>query len=167
MLCSRFLKHTERHQHGRLYQASERVFDRGLSFYERTLKTVMRHQPVTLAVSIGLLLLTGWMFWVMPTGFLPSDDTGQITASTEAAQGISFESMARHQQALARIVGQDPNVAAYMSSVGASGSSASANAGRLVIRLKPRALRKLSADQVIAELRPKLTQVPGIRAFLQ
>jgi HAE1 family hydrophobic/amphiphilic exporter-1 len=167
MLCSRFLKHAGRHEHGRFYQASERVFERGLALYERTLRAVMRHQRLTMAASVALLLVTGWMFAVMPTGFLPSDDTGLVTATTEAAQGISFESMARHQQALARIVGQDPNVAAYMSSVGASGASASANSGRIVMRLKPRSERKLSADEVIAELRPKLAQVPGIRAYLQ
>src|SRR5207247_2485638 len=82
-------------------------------------------------------------------------------------QGISFQSMGEHQQALARIVGADPNVAAYMSSVGAGGPNASANGGRLVMRLKPRSERRLSADEVIAELRPKLAQVPGIRAYLQ
>jgi hydrophobic/amphiphilic exporter-1 (mainly G- bacteria), HAE1 family len=167
MLCSRFLKHADRESHGRFYQKSERVFTSSLAFYERTLRAVMRHDRLTLAASLGLLVLTGWMFAVMPTGFLPSDDTGSINASTEAAQGISFESMVLHQQALARVVGQDPNVAAFMSSVGASGASAAGNGGRFVIRLKPRGERKLSADQVIAELRPKLTQVPGIRAFLQ
>jgi HAE1 family hydrophobic/amphiphilic exporter-1 len=146
MLCSRFLKHAERHAHGRLYQASERVFERGLALYERTLRMVMRHQRATLAASVALLLVTGWMFAVVPTGFLPSDDTGLITATTEAAQGISFQSMAEHQQALARIVGADPNVAAYMSSVGAGGPNASANGGRLVMRLKPRSERRLSAD---------------------
>src|SRR4029434_9948775 len=107
------------------------------------------HQRLTLAASVGLLVVTGWLFGVMPTGFLPSDDTGLVTATTEAAQGISFQSMAQHQQALARIVGEDPNVAAYMSSVGASGATASANGGRIVMRLKPRSERKLSADEVI------------------
>src|SRR5207247_1994597 len=88
MLCSRFLKHAGRHAHGRLHQASERVFERGLALYERTLRMVMRYQRATLAASVALLLVTGWMFAVVPTGFLPSDDTGLITATTEAAQGI-------------------------------------------------------------------------------
>jgi HAE1 family hydrophobic/amphiphilic exporter-1 len=167
MLCSRFLNQGENRARGRFHGASERVFTSSLELYERTLRAVLRHQPLTLAVCLALLALTGWMFTTMPTGFLPSDDTGWITATTEAAQGVSFEGMARHQQALARIVGQDTNVAAYMSSVGASGSSATGNAGRLVIRLKPRAERALSADRVIAELRPKLAEVPGIRAYLQ
>jgi HAE1 family hydrophobic/amphiphilic exporter-1 len=167
MLCSRFLKSQHEQRHGRLYQASERAFASALGLYERTLQRVLAHPRVTLAVSLGLLVLTGWLFHAMPTGFLPSDDTGQIFAVTEAAQGTSFESMAEHQQALARIVGADRNVEAYMSSVGAGGSSATSNAGRMLIRLKPLSQRRLSADQVIEELRPKLAQVPGIRAFLQ
>jgi len=167
MLCSRFLKPPRDQQHGRFYQASERAFGASLAFYERTLRAVLRRRRTVLAVSLALLVVTGWLFQRMPTGFLPSDDTGQVYAVTEGAQGTSFESMARHQQALARIVGQDPNVEAYMSSVGAGGSSSTANAGRILMRLKPRTERKLSADQVIAELRPRLAQVPGIRAYLQ
>src|SRR5712692_3832483 len=103
----------------------------------------------------------------MPTGFLPSEDIGQAFAFTEAAQGISFEEMARHQQALAAVVAADPNVDAFMSSIGATGPNATSNSGRIFMRLKPRAQRKLTADQVIEELRPKLARVPGIRAFLQ
>jgi hydrophobic/amphiphilic exporter-1 (mainly G- bacteria), HAE1 family len=167
MLCSRFLKPPKEEKHGRFYQASERVFAGALALYERTLKVVLRHERITLAISVALLLLTGWMFAVMPTGFLPSDDTGQLTASTESAQGTSFEAMALHQQALAKIVMDDPNVAAHMSSVGSGGQASSSNAGRVVMRLKPHSERKLSADQVMAELRPKLAQIPGIQAFLQ
>jgi HAE1 family hydrophobic/amphiphilic exporter-1 len=87
--------------------------------YDRTLKAVLRHPRLTLAVSVALLVLTGWMFKVMPTGFLPSDDLSQIFVVTEGAQGASFASMREHQQALAKIVGEDPNVEAYMSSIGA------------------------------------------------
>ena len=167
MLCSRFLKPQQEQRHGRLYAASERVFERALALYERTLQSVLRHPRLTLAVSVALLVVTGVLFHVMPTGFLPSDDLGQIFAITEAQQGISFESMAEHQQAVARIIGADPNVDAYMSSIGASGPNATANSGRVFARLKPRAQRSLSADEVIEELRPKLAQVPGIRAFVQ
>jgi hydrophobic/amphiphilic exporter-1 (mainly G- bacteria), HAE1 family len=167
MLCSRFLKPQHQQRHGRLYQASERVFERSLALYERTLRVVLRHPRVTLGGSLALLLLTGWLFHIMPTGFLPSDDIGQIFAITEGPQGISFESMAEHQQAVARILGDDPNVDAYMSSIGASGPNATGNSGRVFARLKPRSERKLSADEVIEELRPKLAQVPGIRAFVQ
>ena len=167
MLCSRFLKPQQEQRHGRLYAASERVFERALALYERTLHSVLRHPRLTLAVSVALLVVTGVLFHVMPTGFLPSDDLGQIFAITEAQQGISFESMAEHQQAVARIIGADPNVEAYMSTIGASGPNATANSGRVFARLKPRAQRSLSADEVIEELRPKLAQVPGIRAFVQ
>jgi HAE1 family hydrophobic/amphiphilic exporter-1 len=167
MLCSRFLKPQHEQRHGRLYAASERVFERALALYERTLQSVLHHPRLTLAVSVALLVVTGVLFHVMPTGFLPSDDLGQIFAITEAQQGISFESMAEHQQAVARIIGADPNVEAYMSTIGASGPNATANSGRVFARLKPRAQRSLSADEVIEELRPKLAQVPGIRAFVQ
>ncbi|HEU0104807.1 MAG TPA: efflux RND transporter permease subunit [Vicinamibacteria bacterium] len=167
MLCSRFLKPQAEQRHGRFYAASERVFERALALYERTLQSVLRHPRLTLAVSVALLVVTGVLFHVMPTGFLPSDDLGQIFAITEAQQGISFESMAEHQQAVARIIGADPNVEAYMSTIGASGPNATANSGRVFARLKPRAQRSLSADEVIEELRPKLAQVPGIRAFVQ
>ncbi|HKC12977.1 MAG TPA: efflux RND transporter permease subunit, partial [Vicinamibacteria bacterium] len=125
------------------------------------------HRPATMVISGLLLVLTVYLFAVMPKGFLPSDDTGQIFAFTEAAQGISFESMARHQRALAAVVMEDPNVANFMSSIGASGPNATGNSGRIFIRLKPLSERTLSADQVIQELRPKLNSIPGIRAFPQ
>jgi hydrophobic/amphiphilic exporter-1 (mainly G- bacteria), HAE1 family len=169
MLCSRFLKPHGEERHGRLYQSTEKVFTGALALYDRTLRTVLRHPRATLAVSLALLVLTGWMFRVMPTGFLPSDDLSQIFVVTEGAQGASFASMREHQQALARIVAEDPNVEAYMSSIGAGGggSTTTSNAGRIFIRLKPRSQRRLSADEVIEELRPKLAQVTGIRAFVQ
>jgi HAE1 family hydrophobic/amphiphilic exporter-1 len=167
MLCSRFLKAHGRESHGRFYQASERAFDASLAAYQWSLKRVLRHRRATMVISAAVLVATVWLFTIMPTGFLPSDDTAQIFAFTEAAQGISFEEMARHQQALAAIVGEDPNVANYMSSIGASGPNSAGNSGRIFMRLNPRAQRELTADQVMEELRPKLARVPGIRAFLQ
>ncbi|PYQ15293.1 MAG: acriflavine resistance protein B [Acidobacteria bacterium] len=167
MLCSRFLKAPGTERHGRAYQASERAFEASLSAYDWSLQRVLRHRRATMIVSAAVLAATGWLFTAMPTGFLPSDDIGQAFAFTEAAQGISFEDMARHQQALAAIVREDPNVGATMSSIGASGPNAAANTGRIFMRLKPRSERKLSADQVIEELRGKLARVPGIRAFVQ
>ena len=118
------------------------------------------HDP---RVSVVLLAATAYLFVVIPKGFIPNEDTGQIFAFTEAAQGISFEAMVEHQSAMAEIVGKDPNVESLMSSVGASGSNVSGNSGRIFIRLKPRAERALSADEIIQELRPKLAGVPGIR----
>jgi len=167
MLCSRFLKAHGRESHGRFYQASERAFDASLGAYDWSLKRVLRHRRATMVVSAAVLVATVWLFMIMPTGFLPSEDIGQAFAFTEAAQGIAFDEMARHQQALAAIVGADPNVDAYMSSIGATGPNATSNSGRIFMRLKPRSQRGLTADQVIEELRPKLARVPGIRAFLQ
>src|SRR5205809_2517270 len=119
-------------------------------------------------VGSGLLLVaTVYLFGVMPKGFIPSDDTNQAFAFTEAAQGISFEAMAEHQQALAAIVKEDPNVQAFMSSIGASGPNTAGNSGRIFMHLKPREERALSVDGVIQELRVKLLAVPGIRVFLQ
>ena len=103
----------------------------------------------------------------MPTGFLPSEDAGRISVSTEAAEGISFDAMVRHQKALAEIVQADPSVESFMSAVGSGGPNAGTNTGRMFIKLKPRDQRKLSADQFIQALRPKLAQVSGIRAYMQ
>jgi hydrophobic/amphiphilic exporter-1 (mainly G- bacteria), HAE1 family len=118
-------------------------------------------------VSGLLLLTTAVLFVVIPKGFIPSEDTGQIIGFTEAAQDISFDSMVEHQQQVAAVIRQDPNIEAFMSSVGTGGASATGNTGRLGLMLKPRSERKLTADEIIRELRPKLAAVPGIRVFLQ
>ena len=167
MLCSRFLRPPASQRHGRLYLAMERFFDGMLHLYERTLKIVIHHRRVTMAVVIVLTVATVFLFKKMPTGFLPTGDTGQLFAFTEAAQGISFDDMVKHQRQLAAIVAKDPNVDAFMSAVGASGSSVANNAGRIIMRLKPRRERDLSADEIIQELRPKVSKVPGIMMFIQ
>jgi HAE1 family hydrophobic/amphiphilic exporter-1 len=167
MLCSRFIRPQAAARHGRLYLSMERFFDRMLHTYKRTLKLVLNYRRTTLAVTIILTLVTGFLFTKIPMGFLPSEDTGQIFAFTEAAQGISFEDMVRHQKELAAIVARDHNIDAFMSAVGASGISVANNAGRMFMRLKPRSERKLSADEIIQELRPKVSQVPGIMMFMQ
>ena len=167
MLASRFLRPPSQQRHGRFYLATERAFEATLDFYRRTLSAVMRAPRTTLAVSLALLAATGVLFVVVPKGFLPSEDTNQLFAFTEAAQGISFESMARHQKELMKVLQADPNIAEFNSSVGAGGPNAAGNTGRMFMRLKPRSERRLSADELIQDLRPKLAQVPGIRAFLQ
>jgi HAE1 family hydrophobic/amphiphilic exporter-1 len=121
----------------------------------------------TLVLANLIFALTIYLFVVIPKGFLPSEDTGQIFGITEAVQGISFDAMKEHQLKIAAIVHQDPNVGSFMSGVGPVGTLVGTNTGRVFIRLKPRAERRLNADGVIQELRPKLTQVPGIRVFLQ
>ena len=169
MLCSRFLKSGHGvASRGRLSQATERVFAASLSLYERILRWVLRHRVSTMAFSALILVATGFLFVKIPKGFLPTEDTGQIFGFTEAAQGISFESMAAHQQAVAAVVKADPNIEAFMSSCGNRGNDTRAgNAGIIFMRLKPRNQRKLSADEIIQELRPKLAKVPGMRVFLQ
>ncbi len=167
MLASRFVRPHGKEQHGKLYQASERVFNGMLDFYERTLKVALRNRRMTMTISGIILAATVLLFKVMPTGFLPSEDIGAIFITTEAAQGISFDAMKQHQLALNQIALEDPNVEGFMSSIGAGGSSVSGNQGRLFLRLKPRSERKLHVDKIIQELRPRLAQVPGIQAFPQ
>ncbi len=167
MLCSRFLLPPGAERHGRLYLAMEKVFDGMLHYYERSLNVIIRHRFSTMVLIFVLTVATGYLFYKIPKGFLPTEDTGQVFAFTEAAQGISFADMVEHQRKIASIVAKDPNVEAFMSAVGASGSSSASNAGRIFMRLKPRSERKLSADQVIQELRPKVSTVPGIMMFMQ
>ncbi len=167
MLCSRFLRPPETEKHGRLYMISERFFEGMLHMYERSLTFVLKHKRVTMLITGITLIATIYMFIAIPKGFLPSEDTGQIFAFTEAQQGISFDSMVKHQQALASIVHEDPNVDSFMSSVGASGSSVASNTGRIIIRLKPRSERRLNADEIIQELRKKVARVIGINMFMQ
>jgi hydrophobic/amphiphilic exporter-1 (mainly G- bacteria), HAE1 family len=167
MLCSRFLRPHGREKHGRVYLALEQFFDGMLELYERSLKLVLKHRVATLAVTGALFFITIFLFIVMPKGFLPSEDTGQIFAFTEAQQGISFDDMEKHQKELMNILARDPNVDQFMSSIGAGGPNSAANTGRLFIRLKPRSERKLSADEVIQELRKKTAGVIGIRMFMQ
>jgi HAE1 family hydrophobic/amphiphilic exporter-1 len=167
MLCSRFLSAERDKRHGHVYQASERAFQRSLDAYTRSLAWVMEHRRTALVFSVAILIGTAALFAIIPKGFIPSEDIDQITGTTETAEGTSFESMMRHQRAVAAIVQNDPNVAGFMSSVGGGGPASAGNQGRLFIRLKPRAQRRQSADQVIRSLGPKLAQVAGIRVYLQ
>jgi hydrophobic/amphiphilic exporter-1 (mainly G- bacteria), HAE1 family len=167
MLCSRFLIPPGEKRHGRLYAVSERFFDGMLKAYDSSLKLALRHQAMVMTISIGLVVATGYLFVIVPKDFIPSEDTGQLSGFTEAAQGISFKSMAEHQKAVAAIIAREPGVDGFMSSAGATGSSPTGNSGRFFMHLKPRSERKLSADQIIQELRPKLAEVPGIKVYLQ
>ena len=167
MLCSRYLKHVPVEQHNRVYRAFERFFDGLLSGYSRSLAWTMARPRLVLAGFVATLLVTGMLFVVVPKDFLPSGDTGQMIAFTEGAQDASFGAMVRHQQQVAEILARDPNVDSFMSSVGAGGPRPTANTGTMFIRLKPLGERKLSPDQIIQELRPKLNVVPGIKVYLQ
>ncbi|MDO9693727.1 MAG: efflux RND transporter permease subunit [Candidatus Latescibacteria bacterium] len=165
MMCSRFLK-PQHVKHNRLYDGIERVWVDGLALYERTLGIAMRHKRATLLLSAAVFAGTLVLFRVVPKGFIPSTDTGYLTGTTEGAEGLSFEAMSAHQQKVAAVLAQDPNVDVFMSSVGAGGPTSSGNQGRFFLRLKPRGERELSADEVVASLRGKLAAIPGIRAFV-
>ncbi len=167
MLCSRFLRTAHDESQNRIYRLFEQGFDRLLAGYRWTLNPVLKHRRITLLGSIVLLILTFYLFTLVPKGFIPTEDTGQLTGNTKAAQDISFESMLEHQQAIVDIIRKDPNIAAINSTVGASGPNSSVNSGRITIRLKPRSQRELSADQIIQALTPKLKRVTGIQAFLK
>ena len=166
MLSSRFLRDPTQVRHGVLYRASEKVFDGMLWIYDVTLRQALRHRVLTMSLALGVLAGTAVLFAIMPKGFIPAEDRDQISIQTEAVQGISYRSMFEHQQVLADIVQQDPNVARFMSSAGGgSPTSAAGNTGRMFLSLKPRSERELSVDQVIQELRPKLLAVPGIKVY--
>lgn len=166
MLCSRFLKPIHKEQRGVLYNALEWFFNGMLAVYDWSLKLTMRYRLLTMLSLIPLLIAMGYLFRIIPKGFLPSEDTGQVLAMTEAAEGISFEDMVRHQRIVMDIFRQDPNVEGFMSSVGAGGPTASGNAGRLIIRMKPREER-VGVEEFIQQMRPKLAGIPGIRVFMQ
>jgi HAE1 family hydrophobic/amphiphilic exporter-1 len=163
MLASRFLKPPS-HQHGKWFNASERVYERILGRYTSSLTWVMERRFAALMFSLVILVGTVVLYRTVPTGFIPTQDTGQIVATTEAAQGTSFPDMVKHQQEVAAIVAQDPNIAGFMSSVGSGGGSG--NQGRIIMGLKPRKERK-TADEIVNELRPKLSGIPGINVFMQ
>jgi len=167
MLASRFLHPPREAHHGRIYALTERFFQGMLSTYRWTLERCLDHRPAVMAVAALTLVATGVLFWIVPKGFIPTEDTGQIIGFTEAAQDISFDAMVRHQQQVAAIISQDPNIDSFMSSVGSGGASDTQNTGRLGLMLKPRSERKLSADEIAQQLRPKLGGVPGMRVFLQ
>ncbi|MEH2258452.1 efflux RND transporter permease subunit [Nostoc sp.] len=173
MLCSRFLRPVDHANQSRLYQASEYVFDRFLGMYDWSLKKVLKYHFTTMILSVVLLAVTVGLLVVVPKGFIPSEDTGQITGITQAAQDASFDNLVQHQQTVVNLIRQDPNVDAVNSNIGAgasasgSGAAVAANSGSLFIRLKPRSQRQLGADEIVQNLRTKLATVPGIQVFLQ
>ena len=162
MLCSRFLRPPKEERHGRWYEATERIYQRSLAWYERSLNWVMDHRPGTMVFSAGVLVAMAGLFVIVPKGFIPTEDTGQIQGTTETLEGSSYEAMRDHQLAVADILRRDPNVDHFMSSIGGG----TMNQGRVSLRLKPRGSRP-TADAVIRELMPKLNSIPGVRTYLQ
>jgi HAE1 family hydrophobic/amphiphilic exporter-1 len=168
MLCSRWLKpHTASEHHGRLYLVIERGWNASLRWYERTLGWVMRHRRLAMGFSALILVGTIALFQLVPKGFIPSEDTGQLQATTETAEGTSYDAMVQHQRAAAAIVQEDPNIDGFMSAVGGGGRISTVNQGRFIMHLKDRSERDLSADEVAQSLSRKLADVPGMRVFIQ
>jgi len=167
MMCAKLLKHTDPSQQTRFYRTSEAFYNRVIEFYGRTLKFVLRHQTTTLLVTVGTLVLTLFLYVVVPKGFFPVQDTGVILGVSQAPQSISFASLAEHQQELARLILQDSDVASLSSFIGLDGTNLTPNTGRIQINLKPRDERKATASEIILRLQPKLAQVQGITLYLQ
>jgi len=167
MLCSRFLRRPGSGRQNLVFRAIERFFDGMLRLYGASLRWVLCHRPVMLAVFVIVLAATSYLFLKVPKGFIPDQDNDQMFVSTEAMQGTSFYEMARLQQRMADILIRDPNVESFMTSAGGSTFSASgSNTGRTFVQLKPRKQRALTVNQVIEELRPKVSGIPGLRVFL-
>jgi HAE1 family hydrophobic/amphiphilic exporter-1 len=152
---------------GKWWQKSERAYDWLVGGYRWTLQIVLEHRALTIMICGVLFLITIGLFYVIPKGFIPNDDTSRIVGYTEAAEGISFEEMARHQQQLVDIIRADPNVAGVLSTVGMSDVSAASNSGNILVLLKPIAQRRKDVDTIIEDLRPRLATVPGMRIFIQ
>ncbi len=167
MMCSRFVHSVREEKHGGIYNAFERFFEHVRSLYERTLRVAMQHRRITLGIAVATFAATVVLFYLIPKGFFPDEDTNQIFCITEGAQDISFEAMKAHQQQAAKIVAANPNVAAFMSAVGLGGSTISGNNGRIFMRLKDRSERRQGAAEIIQDLRKQFAQIPGFNVYPQ
>jgi HAE1 family hydrophobic/amphiphilic exporter-1 len=166
MLASRFLRPPGEERHGKLFNATERAWNAVLGKYERSLHVVMRHRRAMLVFSALVLLGTAGLFMLVSKGFIPDEDTGQIRVTTEAAQGTSFADMVAHQEQLAAIVQKNTNMDGFMSAVGGGGGGTSgSNQCRMFMSLKP-LCHRLSADDFMAEMRRKLSVVPGMKVYM-
>jgi len=167
MMCARLLKHTPEAEQGRFYRASGAMFDRVIRRYGVMLEWVLRHQTLTLLVAVGTLVLTVGLYFVVPKGFFPVQDTGAILGITEGEQSVSFRAMAERQEAIAKVVLQDPAVESLSSFIGVDGVNTTLNNGRMLINLKPLAERRVRATEVIRRLQPELSKVAGITLYMQ
>jgi len=169
MLCSRFLKPPHSQRHGILYNMTERVFQAWLKAYDWTLRLSLRYRALTMAVSLLFIAGSAYLFLIVPKGFLPSEDQDRFQISIEGIQGIGFEEMLRHQMEVADIVAKDPDIIGFSNNVGSGGGGGGGgqlNQGRMGIDLKPKSERTRSVDQIIADLRPQVARVAGVRVFM-
>ena len=167
MLCAKLLKHTDPSRQGRFYKVSERMFERTIAFYGRTLDWVLLHRSLTMAVAIGTLAFTLFLYVIIPKGFFPVQDTGEIQGVSEADQSVSFAEMATLQQRLAAEILKDPGVENLSSFIGVDGTNTTLNSGRIQINLKPLNVRKKSASDIIRRLQSSLAKVQGISLYMQ
>jgi len=167
MMSARILRHRPKEQQGRIYRASERAFEGMIAFYGRTLKVVLRYQTITLLVAVSTLLLTVFLYIIIPKGFFPVQDTGVIQGISQAPQTIGSKAMAKKQLELAKAVLADPAVESLSSFIGADGTNTTANSGRMSINLKPLDQRKMNASDVIRRLNSSVNQVQGIQLFME
>jgi len=167
MMCARFLRKKPEAQHNAFYLASGRFFDALIARYGRALDWVLDRQAATLLVAAATLVLTGLLYFAVPKGFFPVQDTGVIQGISDAPQSVSFATMAERQQALAAVVLEDPAVESLSSFIGVDGTNVTMNSGRMLINLKPLAVRKVRAVDVIRRLQPALARVEGIKLHMQ
>ncbi|MGI9103295.1 MAG: multidrug efflux RND transporter permease subunit, partial [Terriglobales bacterium] len=167
MMCSKLLRHQKPQNQGRFYRLSENFFHWLIEKYGTTLRFVLRHQRETLLITVGTLVLTVFLYIVVPKGFFPVQDTGAILGISEATQTVSFQAMAERQQKLASVILQDPDVANLSSFIGVDGINTTINSGRIQINLKPRDQRSATASEIIQRLQPKLAQVQGVTLWMQ
>ena len=167
MMCSRILRHQPEAQQGRFYRASEKVFERMIAFYGRTLKWVLQYQTITLLVALATLVLTILLYIAIPKGFFPVQDTGVIQGISQAPQSISFSAMVHQQQQLAKIILADPAVQSLSSFIGADGTNTTLNSGRFSINLKPLNQRDGSASDIIRRLQKKLSDIHTVKLYMQ
>jgi multidrug efflux pump len=167
MMCARLLKHEPEERQKKLYRASQKIFDRTIAAYGRSLQWVLRHQPATLAVAVATLVFTVILYVVIPKGFFPVQDTGLILGLSEGPQWTSFTAMSRDQQALARVILRDPAVQSLTTFIGVDGTNATLNSGRVLINLKPLSERDASATEIIRRLQPELAGLKGMTLYMQ
>jgi multidrug efflux pump len=167
MMCSLLLRQRDQAKHGRLYQWSERAFNNTIAFYGRTVKFVLKHQTVTLLVTIGTLVATIWMYIVVPKGFFPVQDTGVIVGITDAPESISFSAMSERQRELATAILKDKDVESLSSFIGVDGTNTTPNSGRLQINLKSRDERSDDITAIMKRLQQEVAGVEGITLYMQ
>jgi multidrug efflux pump len=167
MMCSLLLRQKDEEKHGRLYEASERIFKNTIAFYGRTLKVVLEHQTMTLLITLGTLFATIWLYIVVPKGFFPIQDTGVIMGISDAPESVSFASMSERQLKLAAAILKDPDVASLSSFIGVDGTNTTPNSGRFQINLKPKDERSDDVSAIIKRLQQEVAGVEGITLYMQ